>query len=144
MPPSQRSTEETRELSSLWVALAATRRCTLAIMRATDENLLMEQVCAIIVDAGYRFCWVGAAEQNDEKTVRPLAWAGYENGYLSSVRTTWSDSELGQGPTGTAIRTRTSSVINDTSKDSNYSPWCVELCLQCIETDHSWRDFSEA
>ena len=101
-------------------------QCTQAVMRATDETLLMEHVCAIIVDAGYCFCWVGAAEQDGEKTVRPLAWAGFEDGYLSSVKITWSDSELGRGPVGTAIRTAKPVVFQDLKGSSDYTPWQTE------------------
>jgi PAS domain S-box-containing protein len=119
----QRSTRTTKELTQLRVALEATTRCTQAMMHSTDESLLMQQVCAIIVDAGYRFCWVGIAEQNDKRTVRPVASAGYENGYLSNIEITWSDSESGRGPVGSAIRTRTAKIIHDATKDSTFKPW---------------------
>jgi two-component system, cell cycle sensor histidine kinase and response regulator CckA len=126
MPRSPQSTQEEKKLGNLRVALAATTRCTQAVMHATDQNLLMEQVCSIIVDAGYRFCWVGAVEQDDEKSVRPLAWAGYENGYLSSIRITWSNSKLGRGPTGKAIRTAKPVVFQDLAGSPDYTPWQTE------------------
>ena len=120
------SNDKKQNLSNLRAALVATMQCTQAVMRATDETLLMEHVCAIIVDAGYCFCWVGAAEQDGEKTVRPLAWAGFEDGYLSSVKITWSDSELGRGPVGTAIRTAKPVVFQDLKGSSDYTPWQTE------------------
>jgi two-component system cell cycle sensor histidine kinase/response regulator CckA len=95
-------------------------------MGADDEKLLMEQVCAIIVDAGYRFCWAGAAEQDDEKRVRPIAWTGYESGFLSSVGVTWSDLELGRGPSGKAIRTAKPVVIQDLAESPDFFPWRME------------------
>jgi len=101
-------------------------RCTRAVMHATNVNLLMEQVCAVIVDAGYRFCWIGAAEQNEEKTVRPLAWAGHSNGYLSGISATWSDSELDPGPAGKAIRTATPVVFQNLAGSPGCSPWETE------------------
>ena len=126
MPRSPQSTQEKKKLDNLQVALAATTRCTQAVMRASSENLLMEQVCSIVIDAGYRFCWVGAAEQDEEKSVRPLAWAGYENGYLSAVKVAWSNSKLGQGPAGKAIRTARPVVLQDLAGNSDYSPWQTE------------------
>ncbi|MGA8300624.1 MAG: PAS domain S-box protein [Terriglobales bacterium] len=120
------SNDKKQNLSNLRAALVATMQCTQAVMRATDETLLMEHVCAIIVDAGYCFCWVGAAEQDGEKTVRPLAWAGFEDGYLSSVKITWSDSELGRGPVGTAIQTAKPVVFQDLKGSSDYIPWQTE------------------
>jgi len=126
MPRSQRLTQETRSLEGLRVALAATTRCTQAVMHATNEKLLTEQVCAIVVDAGYLFCWVGVAEKDDEKSVRPVAWAGHENGYLSSIRVTWSDSALGRGPAGSAIRTAEPVLFQDLAQSSDYAPWQME------------------
>jgi len=95
-------------------------------MHATNVNLLMEQVCAIIVDAGYLCCWIGAAEQDEKKTVRPLAWAGCSNGYLSGLRATWSDSEPGQAPAGKAIRTAKPVVFQNLADGPDCSPWETE------------------
>lgn len=122
MRSSQQSTQEREELGNLRVALAATMRCTRAVMHATNVNLLMEQVCAIVVDAGYLCCWIGAAEQDEKKTVRPLAWAGCSNGYLSGMRATWSDSELDPGPAGKAIRTAKPVVFQNLAGSPDCSP----------------------
>jgi len=49
--------------------------------------------------------WVGFTENDEFKTVRPVAQAGFEKGYLKTANITWADTERGRGPTGTAIRT---------------------------------------
>jgi len=92
-------------MSTVQIALAATTRIVQAVLRSTDEQSLLEEACRIIVDVGYRFSWVGEAEQNEEKKVRPTAWAGHEDGYLSAINISWGDVPHGRGPTGTAIRT---------------------------------------
>jgi putative nucleotidyltransferase with HDIG domain len=48
---------------------------------------------------------IGFAEHDEAKTVRPVAWAGHEAGYLETAQISWADTERGRGPTGTAIRT---------------------------------------
>jgi len=57
----------------------------------------------MVEDLGFRLAWVGLLSSLDAD-VHPVAQAGYEVGYLSSIRITHADDELGRGPTGRAIR----------------------------------------
>jgi PAS domain S-box-containing protein len=108
-------------------ALRAISCCGQALVRASDEPALMSEVCRIIVEeAGYRLCWVGYAEEDEARTVRPVAQAGYEEGYLRTVNVTWTDTERGRGPVGTAIRTRAPSVFQDVAVDPRFAPWREE------------------
>ncbi|HEC15876.1 MAG TPA: response regulator [Sedimenticola sp.] len=105
-------------------ALQALRACNEALLRAADKTELLDKVCRIIVEiAGYRLAWVGLVEHDEAKTVRPVAQAGYEGGYLDTLKLTWGDTEHGQGPTGTAIRTGKPSSIRDIMEDPRYAPW---------------------
>jgi len=66
--------------------LRAISNCNQALLRAEDERTLLEDVCRIVCDeAGYRMAWVGYAEDDAAKTVRPVGWFGIEEGYLSEV-----------------------------------------------------------
>ena len=67
--------------------------------------------------------WVGYAEHDAARTVRPIAESGTEQGYLAGIRVTWDDSALGHGPTGTAIRTRTTQVNQDCVENPLMAPW---------------------
>ena len=81
------------------------RRGTSAIVRARDELALVSEVCRIVVEeGGYRLAWVGYAEDDAERTVRPVAHAGFEGAFLESAHVSWADTERGQGPIGRAIR----------------------------------------
>ncbi|MBF0558910.1 MAG: PAS domain S-box protein, partial [Nitrospirae bacterium] len=81
-------------------------------------------ICRIICDdADYQMAWVGYATNDGAAAVRPVAWAGVENGYLAEVKITYDDSEKGRGPTGTAIRSGNSAVIQDFSTDPHAAPW---------------------
>jgi PAS domain S-box-containing protein len=84
-------------------------QCNQALVRATEEYELLRSVCRILVEVGgLRMAWVGYREFNEDKTVRPVAQAGYDAGYLGRINITWGDTDSGRGPTGTAIRTGTS------------------------------------
>ncbi len=108
-------------------ALETLGLCNKALVRATDEAAFLREVCQIIVEAGgYRLAWVGSAEQNEQKTVRPVAQAGFENGYLETIHITWADTEYGRGPTGTAIRTGTPAIAENIPTDSDFAPWREE------------------
>ncbi len=95
-----------------------------ALLRSEREAELLDHICRIAVDeAGYRLAWVGFAEDDAEQTVRPVAQAGYEAGYLESITVTWADTPLGRGPTGTAIRTGRPVVGHSFLTDPELAPW---------------------
>ena len=115
------------ELLRINRAHRALSRCNEALIRTADEAAWLEQVCQLIVDeAGYRFCWVGQAEQDDAKTVRPVAQAGFDGGYLKTANITWADTARGRGPTGTCVRTGTTQVVKDIATDPRLAPWRSE------------------
>ena len=108
-------------------ALQLRSACNQALIHATDETGLVNEICRLVVEVGgYRLAWVGLAEQDEAKTVRPAGQAGYETGYLESAQITWADNERGQGPTGTAIRTGSPVVARDLLTEPHYLPWRAE------------------
>lgn len=104
--------------------LRAISNCNQALMRATDEDALLTEICRLVCEqAGYRMAWVGYAEHDDAKSVRSVAWAGIEDGYLATANVTWADVDQGQGPVGVALRTGESSCVQDFETDSHAVPW---------------------
>jgi len=98
--------------------------CNEALVRVTDEQKLIEEICHIIVDiGGYRMAWVGFTEPDEARSIRPVATVGFERGYLEKVRISWADDSFGQGPMGTAIRTGKVSVGRDFVADPKLAPW---------------------
>lgn len=94
------------------------------LVRTSEESALLHNVCRITVEAGgYRLAWIGFAEHNEEKTVRPMCSAGHDEGYLHVAKMTWSDTPLGNGPTGTAIRTGKPAYVRDMATDPLFAPW---------------------
>jgi PAS domain S-box-containing protein len=116
--------ERTAELRRLNRELRAISNCNQVLVRAEDELSLYRDICRIICDeAGYRMAWVGNAEDDDARTIRPVAWAGVEDGYLAEARITWADTELGRGPSGIAIRSGESACIQDFTTSPQAAPW---------------------
>ena len=104
--------------------LRAISNCNQALLRATDEQSLLEEICRIVCEeAGYRMAWVSYAEHDEAKSVRPVAWTGAEEGYLASAGITWADTDRGRSPTGTAIRSGKSCCIQDFAKDLRLASW---------------------
>ena len=95
-----------------------------SLIKITNEQELLEKVCQIIVEkGGYRLMWIGFAEQDQAKTVRPVAQAGFGTDYLKFTKITWADDEHGRGPTGISIRTGKTQVVHDILKDPKMTPW---------------------
>src|SRR5206468_3722047 len=102
-------------------------QCNQALVRATDEYELLQTVCRILVEVGrVRMAWVGYRELDAAKTIRPVAQAGYDDGYVENVKAIWADAERGHGPTGTAIRTSKPSWTQNIQTDSSIAPWRTE------------------
>ena len=116
-----------RERRRLHRALEMMTGCSQILVRAADEPALLAEVCETIVRVGgYRFAWVGYAEHDPGKTVRPVAQAGFEEGYLERVGITWGDEARGRGPTGTSIRTGQPVAAKHILTDPAFSPWREE------------------
>ena len=108
-------------------ALRTIRMCNQVLVRAEAESTLLNGICtALVAKGGYRLAWVGFAENDEEKTVRPVAYAGFEERYLEKLRVSWADTERGRGPTGTAIRTSRPAVCQNMLTDPNFMPWRSE------------------
>ena len=120
----QRIQDSEAKMHRLNRELRAISNCNQTLLRATDEQSLLEETCRIVCEeAGYRMAWVAYAEHDEAKSVRPVAWAGAEEGYLVTVSITWADTERGSGPTGTAIRSGKTCCIQDFATDPRVAPW---------------------
>jgi PAS domain S-box-containing protein len=115
------------KLARLNQTLQTLNQCNQALVRATGEYELLRSVCQILVEVGgLRMAWVGYREFNEQKSVRPVAQAGYEDGYLEGVNVTWADTERGRGPAGTAIRRGAICSNRDILTDPRMAPWRAE------------------
>jgi PAS domain S-box-containing protein len=105
--------------------------CSMGTTGFEDESAFLAQVCeAVVAAGGYRMAWVGCANDDPEKSVRVVALAGADDGYLDSAQISWdSERVTGRGPFGTAIRTGRTQVNQDWRTNPATTPW-VKMALQ--------------
>ncbi|WP_214041061.1 PAS domain S-box protein [Methanoculleus sp.] len=124
----RRVEERTAELARVNRTLNTLSECNQTVVRATEEQALLQEICRIITDVGgYPLAWIGSAEQDAARTVRPAAQAGSEAGFLETLGITWADTERGRVPTGTAIRSGQPRVAKDIRTDPGFAPWREEV-----------------
>lgn len=89
--------------------------CSRVVIRATDEQALLDEICRTMVTAGgYTHSWVGYAIDDEFKTVRPMARVGFLENNLGIDNVSWSpDRPQGQGVFGRAIRTGQPAIIRN-------------------------------
>jgi PAS domain S-box-containing protein len=116
------------DLRKLNRELMAISRCNQVLVRAVDEQALLNDVCRIVCEeAGYRLAWVGYVVHDEAKTVRPVAQYGYNLGYAADANITWDEnSERGQGATGQAIRSGETVYSQNFVLDAKSKPWAEE------------------
>ncbi|MFN8148863.1 MAG: EAL domain-containing protein [Candidatus Nanopelagicales bacterium] len=106
-------------------ALSTLSHGTHVLNTALDEHDLLDRVCSTVVnEGGYLFAWYGRRVDDEARTVKPVAWAGYEAGYLSEHRFHWDpDVPTGRGPTGQALRTGQVRIAHLVAADETFEPW---------------------
>ena len=112
------------ELGRLNRTLKALSDSGQAMTRADDESGYLREVCRIVQrDCGYAMVWIGYAQADAGRTIRPVAQAGFDEGYLETLQLTWADAERGRGPTGTAVRTGRPAACPNMQTDPAFAPW---------------------
>ena len=108
-------------VSRLQVALGRVNR---ALLRTESKEDLFKRICDIMVhDAGYHMAWIGWLNPKTH-TVVPAASSGeFAAEYLKMIRVTSDGGEMGQGPTGAAIREGRVFVCNSFLTDTRTRPW---------------------
>ena len=111
------------------------KRATRALRLLTDTNITLaraehkvqvpQDICNIICqNGGYLMAWVGIAQNDAEQSVRPVAFAGMDAGYLDGIRVSWSPtSPFGMGPIGVALRGGLTQVNRDYDNNPAMQPW---------------------
>ena len=111
--------------------LRTVNRCNEALVRATEEIELVAAICRILVeDGGMRMAWVGYREENAARTIRQIARAGFDDGYLDSIDVSWGDGPTGRGPMGVAIRTCEVCWSDDIATDPRLQHWRDQMLMR--------------
>jgi len=105
-------------------ALRVLSHCNSAVVHATEEQALLNEVCRVAVGpAGYKLAWVGYADHDEACTVRPVASAGPAEGFLDRVHVSWADNQFGRGAIGPAIREGRAVVVRHVLDHPAFSIW---------------------
>ncbi len=116
-----------KELNRLNRTLKAISDGGHALSHAQSEHEYLNEACRIIVeDCGHRMVWIGFTGGAAEKTIQPVACAGFEEGYLDTINMTWADIEHDCSPTGRAIRTEKPAICGNVLIDPEFAPWREE------------------
>lgn len=106
--------------------LKAISNCNQSLLRAEDEQSLLNEICRIICEeAGYDFAWVGYTEHSDANTIHPVAWAGIDIDLKAKEKFDWSEEiECGLRPAQKVIQTGDIIYVQDFSSDVSLESWC--------------------
>jgi len=117
------------------------------LVHATDENELLQAICqAIVEQRGYRMAWVGYVQHDESKSIKIMARAGHDEGYLDVMQLTWAEAEYGMGPSGCAVRSGATQLCQDIANDPHYQPWrdavsqrgyAASIGLPLLNRDHT-------
>jgi len=107
------------EILRLNQALRTRAAVNRALTHASDESSLLQEICRVVVeDCGYRLAWVGFVEHDDAKTIRPMAYSGFEDGFLALPRS-WGSSERSRRM-AELLEAGQASVTRDVVNDAGY------------------------
>ncbi len=94
--------------------------CNQVMVRAGDEPGLLADVCEIVVGTGqYHMAWVGYG--NPDGSLRAVAHAGHEEGYLDLIQD--RRSSLSQGPSCVAYERSATQIVGDIVTDPSVASW---------------------
>jgi len=113
-----------KELKNLNRTLKALSDFNYALQHVNDETVLLSETCRIIVNTGsYKMAWVGYAQNNDTKSVRPMAQTGDSDGYLESIDINWDGPDPAKEPAGRAILTGDTCISRNIKMNAHINPW---------------------
>lgn len=102
----------------LYTVLSHTNK---AIADAHSQRRMFIDICDIAVKhGGFKMSWVGII---NNQVVKPEAYSGDENGYLSTMEMRVDDTALARGPVGRAAKSNRVQCVNDTYRDPDFAPW---------------------
>lgn len=106
--------------------LISIRKINEAIVKSKDEVALFHVVCNSLTPVKFvRFAWIGLLEEGSID-IKPIAHAGFEDGFLSSVTLRWDDAGYSASPAGIAVKTGKPCILTDIAKDQLYEGWKSE------------------
>ena len=105
-------------------ALALIRGCHVTLAQATQEQSFLQETCRLLVEVGgYPLAWIGLAEDDESKNIRPVAQAGLALGLIDRLPRTWAEEDPKLDPTGAAIRSNQPVFCPDIQSEPSCAFW---------------------
>jgi PAS domain S-box-containing protein len=115
--------EKLRHVARLYALLGQINQ---AILRNREQDELFRTICQVAIKFGqFRMAWIGLIEEADDN-IRPVAHAGWEEGYLKQILITTGELPTGKGPVGTAMREEKIAICYDIANEPQMIPWREE------------------
>lgn len=116
-------TETERSLTSSNRALRVLSATNNAMVATSNEQVLLENVCNIIVNTGgYCLAWIAYKYDDEERNLLCMASAGIEVEFIRHPGLTWGELEEAGFPPGKAVRENKAVVIQNIQTDVNCRP----------------------
>ncbi len=114
-----------------------------AIIRINEKDALMQEICKVITnEGGYLLAWIGVLEPQSGQ-IKPLYFHGKEEGYLTSIKISNTNSPEGMGPTGRALKSGKHVICHDTATDPLFAPWRDAALARGYRSSISFPIFQE-
>jgi PAS domain S-box-containing protein len=105
-------------------ALKTLSECNQTLIFAEDEMQLLRDMCWVIVETGgFQGAWVGYAQNDAQKTIRPMAQHGFDEGELGMLSLTWDKDNAHQCLAGRAVSSGRTQIVQDIAHDSCFDGW---------------------
>jgi len=113
------------ELVRMNRALRMLSACNEAVVRATDERRLLDDVCELVVrDGGYLSAWAGYARDDAYRSVEPIAATALAREYIADVQVSYNrEVPEGRGVAGQTIHSGQVAVVEDATTNPCFEPW---------------------
>jgi two-component system, cell cycle sensor histidine kinase and response regulator CckA len=117
----QTAAERIEQLNRLYLCLC---KINAVIVRSTCMDSLCQEACRILTQDGlFVMAWFGVPDASS-LSIRPVAWAGKECGYILDLQVTTNPGALHSvGPCGTAVIEGRISICNNTATDPSFAAW---------------------
>lgn len=113
--------EQMRRIHRLLYCLS---ECARMMVQTSYEASALQGVCErLVAVAEFRMAWAGIVAEDERQSVRPVACAGFDQGYVEQMKIALLDPESGNGPVARAIGSGKSVIVADTATEAIYTPW---------------------
>lgn len=118
----ERKRTETR-MRRLNRALKVLNECNCALVHEGEESRLLHRICRLIVEhGGYEFAWIGFTEDDNGKSVEPVARYGRLGGFMDAPGLAQAVEGGRPGASGAEVMLFRSGVSRDLDADADCSP----------------------